>query len=267
VRTAWQIAAMPRPNDLAPVGGDDDQRRALHDGRIDLARDEPLAPVPCQHVEQRIDPGVAGHEHARRIHALAQQVCARALGRCEQQVGEHVGESAVLLLGKRRGRIARSEAGLDVRDGHARVERRERGGEGAGGVALHDHDVRTQGGESAVERREQPRGEIAEPLIRPHHVQIDVGHDAERIEHLPEHLAVLRGGDDHRLQAVGVRATGEDDRRHLDRVRSRADDERDARAAHAIAHCEEAGGAMRPRYRRPPRPSTPRDRARRRIAC
>ena len=41
----------------------------------------------------------------------------------------------------------------------------------------------------------------------------------------------------------------------------------DARAAHAIAHCEEAGGAMRPRYRRPPRPSTPRDAARRRIAC
>jgi hypothetical protein len=50
------------------------------------------------------------------------------------------------------------------------------------------------------ERRHGARREHAEVLPGLHQAEVHIGHEAEHIERLREHLAVLRGGDEQRLQ-------------------------------------------------------------------
>src|SRR3546814_4228131 len=57
--------------------------------------------------------------------------------------------------------------------------------------------------------------------------EVDIRSQAERHEHLVQHLPVLGGGDDANVDPR-FPAKGQHDRRHLDGFRARADDDQDA---------------------------------------
>ena len=59
----------------------------------------------------------------------------------EQQVGLSVDRRAILLLRPGERRIVRAQPGLDMSDGDACSETRERRTQGAGRIALHDDQV------------------------------------------------------------------------------------------------------------------------------
>ena len=77
--------------------------------------------------------------------------------------------------------------------GISTVEGGQRGGEGGGGIALDDDQVRARGFEQRIERGENAGGEGGERLARAHEVEIVIRLDGESFERVVEHLAVLRG--------------------------------------------------------------------------
>ena len=72
--------------------------------------------------------------------------------------------------------------------------------------------------------------QVAERLAGAHQVEVGIGRDAEERQHLVEHLAVLRGGEDAHV-AEPFRAQAVDHRRELHGFRPRAECDRDLGAA------------------------------------
>ncbi len=181
-------------------------------------------------VQQCVDDGVAGDGDVAVGHALADQVRGRCRGRREVPAGQPRRQAAVHFFRIGAVDIARAQSGLDVADRHLVVERRERGREGGGGVALHEHCVRTDPLHQRSEPRQRPDGDVGQGLARLHDVEVVVGRDLEDLEDLVEHLAMLRGHGDDGLEAVPL---GEfrHDRRHLDRLGPRS-----KRHEHASRH-------------------------------
>ena len=135
------------------------------------------------------------------------------------------------LLRERRVRVAGAEARLEVDDRDLPVEGGEAADEGGGRVALHDDRVGALGLEErrqSIERACRHRGER---LARRAEIEIVVRDDSEQVEHLREHLAVLPGHDDDRLEVrrpLELRDHGGD----LDRLRTGAEDHHHAVAFH-----------------------------------
>jgi hypothetical protein len=105
--------------------------------------------VATGHVAQRVAHGVAGDVYGPRVRGFAQQVLPRAFGRREVEVGQHVDDAAVRLFRERRVLVGRAQAGLDVRDARARVERGETGAERGRRVTLNGDPIRARESENA----------------------------------------------------------------------------------------------------------------------
>ncbi len=222
---------------LAPMPGDQDQALARRERRqqpLDGGGTPRVAIEDRQRVEQRVDHRVAGDAYPRRIDAFGQQVATRFLGRRKVQVGEPGGQPAVHLLRPRRMDVARPQARLDMADRHLRVERGQRGGEGRGRVALHEHPIRTQIGIDLGDALQHRGRDVSKALTRAHQIEVAIGADGEQVEHLVQHLAVLRG---HADQGGDAGRFGEPahDGRHLDRLGAGAEDRQDAHASHPAA--------------------------------
>jgi hypothetical protein len=71
--------------------------------------------------------------------------------------------------------------------------------------------------------REDRRAEFGQGLVFAHQVKIVIGRDLEQAEYLVQHLAVLCGDADRRFDLLRA-GQGAHDRRHLDRLRARAED-------------------------------------------
>ena len=122
-------------------------------------------------------------------------------------------------------------------DRDALVERRERGGGDGRRVTLHEQKIRLLLEETLSQRLQRARREDAKILAVLHEAQVDMRRDAEDVERLLEHLAMLGRGD-HQWFEMRMRSHRRNDRRHLDGFGSSADYEADAVAfawaGHAI---------------------------------
>ena len=116
-------------------------------------------------------------------------------------------------------RSPRAQAGLHVGHRDAQEERGQRGGEGGGGVALHHHHVRLLGQQDRPHAGDDPAADVEQVLAGPHQVQVDIGGDAEKGQHLVEHLPVLGGDADAHPENGALAAQPGDDRGQLDGFR------------------------------------------------
>ncbi len=211
---------------LPPVAGDQDQplrRIRARQVPVDRRGAGRVGVQDADRIQQRVDHRVAGDHDARGVDAFAQQVVARLGGRREVQVGEHGGEPAVHFLRPGGVDVAGAQSGFDVADGDFGVERGQRGGEGRGRVALHQHAVGPEVGIHLAQPFEHRGRDVGQPLAVPHHVKVAVRADGEQVQHLIQHLPVLRGDADERRDAGGF-GEAADDRRHLDGLGAGADD-------------------------------------------
>ena len=212
-----------RPEALPAMGGGQHEAyRRREVGQARSARCEGLVERPTQCV----DDGVPGDDDAFVGHTFAQQVLPRGGRGGAMQVGEHAGRAAVQLLGKRPPLVSTAQARLDVGQWNPGVVRGEGGGGGGGGVALDDHPVRRLRAQHRLQPLEDGRRHRDGRLALFHHVQVVVEGDAEPVEHGRRQLAMLRGQADARVHAAALRL--EDDGGELDRLRPRADHEKDA---------------------------------------
>ena len=90
-------------------------------------------------------------------------------------------------------------------------------------VAVHQHEVGAEGLEDPAHAPEHRAGDVGQILPRGHDVEVEVGDEPEEVEHLVEHLAVLGGDAEPRLEAR-VGGERQRQRRHLDRLRPRSED-------------------------------------------
>jgi hypothetical protein len=181
-------------------------------------------------LEQGVDHGVAGDAYAGGRDALLHKIGARLLRRREMPACDAGGDQAVHFLGERAVQVAGPQSRFDMAEGHLVVEAAQRRRHGSRGVALRQQRIRTRAGERLVEILEQAAGEPGQGLVGPHDPEVGVGPDAENCEHLVQELAVLRGAQ-HRAFAPGLGLEPPDHRRHLYRLRPRADHASDAPGA------------------------------------
>ena len=112
-------------------------------------------------------------------------------------------------------------------DGQTAIERAQRATKSGCGVALHDHQVGRLLFEHRIERSHNARGGLSQSLPGTHHVQVVVRRDGERLQGLIEQTPVLRRHDDAGFEFVGDFQEPARHRRQLDRLRARAQDDRD----------------------------------------
>src|SRR5260370_19763774 len=137
------------------------------------------------------------------------------------------GKNAIHFLRKGLPYVAGAQAGLHMSYRNMQIKAGESATQCGGGVALHDHDGRPFGLEHAFESRENPRSRLEQRLARQHEVQIVMGFDVESLEHLVEHLAMLRRDQNADVEAGGMFAKTANHRTELDRLRPGAEDQQD----------------------------------------
>ncbi len=209
-----------RPGLAAVRGGQDDPARVAVEvvqGRVAVTLGAAAGPA------QGVDDGVAGDGDRVGGDALAQQVRQVAGGGGQVEGGDLGDEPSVALLGEGRAEPAAAQSGLDVDDGDPLVESGQGSGEGGGRVAVDQDRVGGRGGEVVLQAAQRAVGDLGEGLLGGHHFQVDVGGEAEGVEGLVQHLAVLPGGDHDGLEARVV-LEGADDGRELDGFRPGAED-------------------------------------------
>ena len=163
------------------------------------------------------------------VGALGQQGVAGGDGGRPQHLGQAVGEAAVGLLRVGIVEGVGAQAGFHVGHGDLAVEGGECGGERGGRVAVHQHHVGALGVKEGLQPLEDRRGDVRERLGSAHHAEIVVDGQAERVDHLVEHLAVLTGqARDHPEPSPPVEF--QHDRGHLDGLGTGA--EADEEGAH-----------------------------------
>jgi len=91
-------------------------------------------------------------------------------------------------------------------------------------VTLYDHAIRPLSIHHRFKRGQNPRRRLRQRLPRLHHIQIVIGHNRKRPQHLVEHRAMLGRHRNARVKARILPQTS-NDRSKLDRLRTRAEDE------------------------------------------
>jgi hypothetical protein len=91
---------------------------------------------------------------------------------------------------------------------------------------LGEHQVGAAFDHAALHTFDQSPGELAEILVGPHRIEIDVGSQAEDVENLVEHLPVLRCAEQNRLEPRASTQLSNDGS-HLDCFWARPNDDED----------------------------------------
>jgi len=213
---------------FAPVAGDQ------HHRALCAVRELCGKPVAqrCILVDARLDPqqcindGVACDQDRVCGYAFSQQVIfGRFRGR-KMQVGQHTRQFAIGLFGPGRLQVTGTQPGFDVANGHFLVEGGQGGGEGGGGVAMHQDHVRLFFAEHVAQAEQYTGGNVVEVLAWCHDVQVVVRHDIEQVQYLIQHFAVL-GGDANAGVDTFCCVQGLDHRSHLDGFGAGAEDAHD----------------------------------------
>ena len=145
-------------------------------------------------------------------------------------------EGAIQFLGKWRVAIVRAQAGLDMADWNFVVESGEPPNESGGRVALDKHGIHGMIGKIRAEFCGEDRGKVPELLAWSHDLKIHIGRDAEILEDLLYHLAVLGGRNGNRLEVIG-KPKGTDHGSELDGFRTGSDNDGDR-----FFHNKKSGG-------------------------
>jgi len=148
---------------------------------------------------------------------------ASGVGWCKQPATEHVGQTPIGFLGKRRRQIAGAKPGFDVGDGHARVKRRQGRREDRSRVALNDYDVIATAGQQRRNPVEDAGRDVRQRLAGLHDFQIVIGPYAEELQHRQEHRPMLRRRTDLELEMI-IGPQRQTQRRELDGLRPCTDD-------------------------------------------
>ena len=139
------------------------------------------------------------------------------------KIGAHPGDEAVDLLGKRLELVEGAQARLDVAHLHPGIGRRDGRRHGRRRIALHQHPIGPLGGKNRLELGHHPGEHLGGRLAGAHDIEIVVHLDAEQLEHLIEHVAMLSGDADPRLD-TGLGPQRRHHRSHLDRLGTGAED-------------------------------------------
>ena len=170
---------------------------------------------------QRIDHGIAGHDHLPcRLLAEQQLLCGRR--RRKQPLADQVDGTAVHFFRPWLRQVTGAQAGLDMGHRDATVERGQRRHHGGAGIAMHQDVIGVHLRQHRVQLRKQPSAQPVQGLVLDHDVQIEICLDLEQRHDLRQHLAMLPGDAD---PGIHTRRTRQelDQRRHLDGFRMRAE--------------------------------------------
>ena len=176
---------------------------------------------------QGIDDRIARDENGLRRNVFCQQIGLRRARRRKIEVGDAARQTAVHLLRERRILIVRAQTSLDVADSRLMVISRKCTGKCRRRISVNEHDIRFFLRQDLVKAHHSPRRDIKKRLASRHDVEIMIRLDMEEVEHLIEHFAVLGGNGHYRFNRLRVLLELQDNRSHLDGLRTRAEDSHD----------------------------------------
>ena len=163
-----------------------------------------------------------------------QQIGGRDFGGRQLQRGEPRRQYAVGFFGERLAKVAGAQPRFDMSDGQAAIECSERAAKSCSGVALHHHQVGRLLGEHRIEGGHNAGCGLSQSLPGTHHVEIVIRRNRKGPQGLIEQTPVLRRYDDASFEFVGDFQEPARHRRQLDRLGTRAQDDRDFQGADFI---------------------------------
>ena len=166
--------------------------------------------------QERVDDCIPHDVDIFPFFIFPKEIGPRRLGGGEVVPGEDAGKLAVRFFREGREEIARAEARFHMTHGNLRVEGGERRGKRGGGIAVDEDAVGPLFREDFLKPPEHAPRDVVEGLPLRHDIQVIVRFQMEEIHHLIEHLPVLRGHADFRLD-LGMAAQLLNDGRHFDR--------------------------------------------------
>ena len=123
-------------------------------------------------------------------------------------------------------KVPTAEARLNVANGYLPIKSRERGAQHCSRVALHKNQIRCLGSQVTIQSLQGPGGQAGQGLAWPHQIQVNVRLNAKDLQHLIQHLPMLRRHTDPALKAR-VLSDRQDDRGQFDSLRPGAEDNAD----------------------------------------
>jgi hypothetical protein len=187
--------------------------------------DKPLIGEPALLVHgllQGIYDRVSGYDNPCRSDTLAKKSLLCSLSRSEVKICNTTGKAAVDLFRKWICFILRTKACLNVPYRDTAVECSKASYEGCCRVALNEDQIRARVQQDTIQSTDRVSRKKSQRLSRPHDVEVVVWVDPKNIEDLIKHVAML-GRRDRDDSEVSPFLELEDDRRELDRVRTRAE--------------------------------------------
>jgi hypothetical protein len=85
-------------------------------------------------------------------------------------------------------------------------------------VALHEHPIRPYFSQHWFQPRQHSGGHLGGRLTLLHQIQILIGHDVKKVQHLIQHIPMLSRSTDMDLKAIRLLPQLSHHRGHLDRL-------------------------------------------------
>ncbi len=178
------------------------------------------------HLQERVDHCVARDDNFFVGDPLPQQVRARVLGRREMQIAESCGERSIRFFRPGRAQIAGAQTRLHMAYRNPSVKSGQSRRQSGRRIAVNEDPIRSQLGDDTLHAFENCDRDVGQRLPGAHQIEIDVGRDRKEVQHLIQHLSMLRGHADSCIDPGSVLQRLHQ-RRHLDRFGTGADDEQD----------------------------------------
>ena len=168
--------------------------------------------------KKSIDHGIADDVDVLIVLALAQEIPSGRFRRSKIHIREDAGQLTVGFFREGRKQVSGTQACFDMTDLDLLIKSGQRCGEGGRGISVNEHVVGLLLLQYIFQPAEHAGGDVVEGLPALHDVQVVVHRQMEEIDHLIEHLAVLRGEADLRINARPLQKLFHDGR-HLDGFR------------------------------------------------
>ncbi len=112
---------------------------------------------------------------------------------------------------------------FDMTDGNLTVKGGKRRRGRGGGVPVNKNDIRIRFLQDVAHPQQDTARHVIKILPLLHDVQVIIRRNLKEMQHLIQHLAVLTGYAHNCLKCIGMFPEFFDQRRHLDRLRARAE--------------------------------------------
>ena len=169
---------------------------------------------------QSVDNRIAGYQNIFRHNIFLQKVSLARRGWRKMHIRNSASQLAVHFLRIGGIFIARTQPCLHMSHRNLRIEGCQRPRKGSRSIAMHQNHIGLGFLHNRLQAHQRTGGNIVQRLAAGHNIQVVVRLNAEKLQHLVQHFAMLGGNSHNGLNIFGIFAHLQYQRTHFNRFRA-----------------------------------------------